>query len=133
MDISPAPLEQGGFGPPLRSEATWRTAASVAAMVVVGAVALRVLAPQNIGWAQNFLLVFSSLLIEAVPFVLIGALASAVIEVFVPSSAFEKLARLPKPLQLPAAGVARVALPPCGGGPVPPPRPPAAQGPLPPA
>jgi uncharacterized membrane protein YraQ (UPF0718 family) len=119
MDISPAPLEQGGFGPPLRSEATWRTAASVAAMVVVGAVALRVLAPQNIGWAQNFLLVFSSLLIEAVPFVLIGALASAVIEVFVPSSAFEKLARLPKPLQLPAAGVAGVAFPVCECGSVP--------------
>jgi uncharacterized protein len=119
MDISPAPLEQGGFGPPVRSEATWRTAASVAAMVVVGAVALRVLAPQNIGWAQNFLLVFSSLLIEAVPFVLIGALASAVIEVFVPSSAFEKLARLPKPLQLPAAGVAGVAFPVCECGSVP--------------
>src|SRR3954468_409899 len=119
MDISPAPLEQGGFGPPLRSEATWRTAASIAAMVVVGAVALRVLAPQNVGWAQNFLLVFSSLLIEAVPFVLIGALASAAIEVFVPSSAFERLARLPKPLQLPAAGVAGIAFPVCECGSVP--------------
>jgi uncharacterized membrane protein YraQ (UPF0718 family) len=119
MDISPAPLEEGGFGLPVRSEATWRTAASIAAMVVVGAVALRVLAPQNIGWAQNFLLVFSSLLIEAVPFVLIGALASAAIEVFVPSSAFERLARLPKPLQLPAAGVAGIAFPVCECGSVP--------------
>jgi uncharacterized membrane protein YraQ (UPF0718 family) len=119
MDISPAPLEDGGFGLPVRSEATWRTAVSIAAMVVVGAVALRVLAPQNIGWAQNFLLVFSSLLIEAVPFVLIGALASAAIEVFVPSSAFERLARLPKPLQLPAAGVAGIAFPVCECGSVP--------------
>jgi uncharacterized membrane protein YraQ (UPF0718 family) len=119
MDISPAPLDEGGFGLPVRSEATWRTAASIAAMVVVGAVALRVLAPQNIGWAQNFLLVFSSLLIEAVPFVLIGALASAAIEVFVPSSAFERLAKLPKPLQLPAAGVAGVAFPVCECGSVP--------------
>jgi uncharacterized membrane protein YraQ (UPF0718 family) len=119
MDLSPAPLEQGGFGLPVRSEASWRTAASIAAMVVVAAVALRVLAPQNIGWAQNFLLVFSSLLIEAVPFVLIGALASAVIEVFIPSSAFERLARLPKALQLPAAGVAGVAFPVCECGSVP--------------
>src|SRR3954447_4398941 len=119
MDISPAPLEEGGFGLPVRSEATWRTAASIAAMVVVAAVALRVLAPQNIGWAQNFLLVFSSLLIEAVPFVLIGALASAAIEVFVPSSAFEKLTKLPKALQLPAAGVAGVAFPVCECGSVP--------------
>ena len=119
MEIGPAPLEEGGFGLPVRSEATWRTAASIAAMVVVGAVALRVLAPQNIGWAQNFLLVFSSLLIEAVPFVLIGALASAAIEVFVPSSAFERLTRLPKPLQLPAAGVAGIAFPVCECGSVP--------------
>jgi uncharacterized protein len=119
MDISPASFEEGGFGPSVRSEATWRTAASIAAMVVVGAIALRVLAPQNVGWAQNFLLVFSSLLIEAVPFVLIGALASAAIEVFVPSSAFERLARLPKPLQLPAAGVAGVAFPVCECGSVP--------------
>ena len=119
MDISPAPFEEGGFGPSVRSEATWRTAASIAAMVVVGAIALRAFAPQNIGWAQNFLLVFSSLLIEAVPFVLIGALASAAIEVFVPSSAFERLARLPKPLQLPAAGVAGVAFPVCECGSVP--------------
>jgi hypothetical protein len=119
MDISPASFEEGGFGPSVRSEATWRTAASIAAMVVVGAIALRVLAPQNVGWAQNFLLVFSSLLIEAVPFVLIGALASAAIEVFVPSSAFERLARLPKPLQLPAAGVAGIAFPVCECGSVP--------------
>jgi uncharacterized membrane protein YraQ (UPF0718 family) len=119
MDISPAPLEEGGFGLPVRSEATWRTAASIAAMVVVGAVALRVLAPQNIGWAQNFLLVFSSLLIEAVPFVLVGALTSALIEVFVPSSVFERLTRLPKPLQLPAAGVAGIAFPVCECGSVP--------------
>jgi hypothetical protein len=119
MDISPAPLEEGGFGLPVRSEATWRTAASIAAMVVVGAVALHVFSPQNVGWAHNFLLVFSSLLIEAVPFVLIGALASAAIEVFVPSSAFERLARLPKPLQLPAAGIAGVAFPVCECGSVP--------------
>jgi uncharacterized membrane protein YraQ (UPF0718 family) len=119
MEIGPAPLEQGGFGLPVRSEATWRTAISIAAMVVVVAVALRLVGPQNVGWADNFLLVFSSLLIEAVPFVLIGALTSAVIEVFVPSSAFERLTKLPKALQLPAAGVAGIAFPVCECGSVP--------------
>src|SRR5207237_7464158 len=93
MEIAPPTLEHGppgqfGFQP--RTEATWRTAASIAAMLVVGAVALRVFSPENVGWAQNFLLVFSSLLIEAIPFVLIGALASAAIEVFVPARLFEK-------------------------------------------
>ena len=122
MEIAPPTLGHGppgqfGFQP--RTEATWRTAASIAAMLVVGAVALRVFSPENVGWAQNFLLVFSSLLIEAIPFVLIGALASAAIEVFVPARLFEKLTKLPRPLQLPAAGVAGVAFPVCECGSVP--------------
>jgi uncharacterized membrane protein YraQ (UPF0718 family) len=68
---------------------------------------------------QNFFLVFGSLLIEAVPFVLLGAVVSAAIEVFVPARAFERLAGLPRPLQLPAAGLAGFAFPVCECGSVP--------------
>ena len=68
---------------------------------------------------QNFLIVFASLLIEAFPFILLGALASAAIEVFVPARAFDRLASLPGPLQLPAAGLAGVAFPVCECGSVP--------------
>ena len=75
--------------------------------------------PARIPEIQNLLLVFGSLLIEAVPFVLLGALVSALIEVFVPPSAFEKLALLPRPLQLPAAGLAGMAFPVCECGSVP--------------
>jgi uncharacterized membrane protein YraQ (UPF0718 family) len=64
-------------------------------------------------------LVFGSLLIEAIPFILLGALVSAAIEVFVPVSAFEKLALLPKPLQLPVSGLAGAAFPVCECGSVP--------------
>jgi uncharacterized membrane protein YraQ (UPF0718 family) len=85
----------------------------------VAAVLLRVLDPTRIAAAQNFFLVLASLLIEAIPFVLLGALVSAAIEVFVPTRVFERIARLPRPLQLPAAGVAGMAFPVCECGSVP--------------
>jgi uncharacterized membrane protein YraQ (UPF0718 family) len=122
MDIAPPSLEAGPSGElrlPPRSEATWRTMLSVAALLVVVAILLRALSPERVDWAQNFLIVFGSLLVEAIPFVLLGAFVSAAIEVFVPGTAFEKLARLPRPLQLPAAGLAGVAFPVCECGSVP--------------
>lgn len=88
-------------------------------LLAVVAALLRASTSAGIARVQDFILVFSSLLIEAVPFVLLGALVSASIEVFVPPSAFEKIARLPRPLQLPAAGFAGVAFPVCECGSVP--------------
>lgn len=76
-------------------------------------------APQQVAGIQNFLLVFNSLLLEAMPFILVGAVASGLIEVFVPSKAFDRLTNLPKSLQLPAAGLAGFAFPVCDCGSVP--------------
>ncbi len=45
--------------------------------------------------AQTFLLVFTSIVIEALPFILLGALASAAIAVYLPERAFGSIARLP--------------------------------------
>jgi uncharacterized protein len=80
---------------------------------------LRAFDPSRLAGVQNFFLVFGSLLIEAVPFVLLGAVVSAAIEVFVPVSVFERLAGVPRPLQLPAAGLAGLAFPVCECGSVP--------------
>ncbi|MGH2540813.1 MAG: permease, partial [Actinomycetota bacterium] len=59
------------------------------------------------------------LLVQALPFVTLGALAAALVEVFVPIGTLERLARLPRPLQLPAAALAGVAFPICECGSVP--------------
>lgn len=83
------------------------------------AVLLQVGEPTRVPAVQNFVLVFSSLLIEAIPFILLGALVSALIEVFVPSHVFGKLALLPRPLQLPASALAGMAFPVCECGSVP--------------
>lgn len=101
-----------------------RTASRVPIMGVLGAliavgVVLQVADPTRLPAVQNFVLVFSSLLIEAIPFILLGALVSAFIEVFVPTRMFEKLTLLPRPLQLPASAMAGMAFPVCECGSVP--------------
>jgi uncharacterized membrane protein YraQ (UPF0718 family) len=76
-------------------------------------------APGRVDWIRAALIVFGSLLIQGLPFVLIGALAAALIEILVPVGTLERLARLPRPLQLPAAGLAGLAFPICECGSVP--------------
>src|SRR5215216_8151392 len=63
--------------------------------------------------------IFTSIVIEALPFILLGALVSAMIAVFVPDSVFARLARLPRALQVPGAAVAGVAFPVCECGSLP--------------
>lgn len=72
--------------------------------------------PCRVDWLRAALVVFGSLVIRAVPFVLVGAAAAALIEVFVPIGAFERISSLPRPLRLPAAGLAGVLLPICECG-----------------
>lgn len=79
-------------------------------------VAGRVGAPAAV---QTFVLIFTSIVIEALPFILLGALVSAFIEVYVPDRTFVRLARLPVALQLPAAAVGGLAFPVCECGSVP--------------
>ncbi len=68
---------------------------------------------------QSFVVIFTSIVVEALPFILLGALVAAAIEVFVPQSAFDRVARLPLGLQLPAAAVGGFAFPVCECGSVP--------------
>ncbi len=106
--------------PPERDRpATARTATAVVGSLLGLAVLLQVADPQRFAWVQTAFLIFGSLLIQALPFVLFGALASALIEVFVPIGTLERLAALPRPLQLPAAALAGIAMPICECGSVP--------------
>ena len=90
--------------------------AGLAAGLVALLLAGRVGAPAAV---QTFVLIFTSIVIEALPFVLLGALVSALIEVYVPDRAFVRLARLPVALQLPAAAIGGLAFPVCECGSVP--------------
>src|SRR5919109_5626824 len=63
--------------------------------------------------------IFTSIVIEALLFILLGAIVSAAIAVFVPDRAFASLARLPRALQVPGAALAGVGFPVCECGSVP--------------
>src|SRR5687768_2327185 len=91
---------------------------ALAGLAAVG-IGLNLIDPARVPALQNFLLVFSSLLIEAMPFILLGALVSAFIEVFVPGAVFERLSHVRPSLQLPMAGMAGFAFPVCECGSVP--------------
>jgi uncharacterized protein len=80
---------------------------------------VRAVDPAGIAWIRNFLIVFGSLLVEAVPFVVLGAFVSAGIEVLVPASAFARIGRLPRNMQAPVAALAGVTFPVCECGSVP--------------
>ncbi|MGH2674352.1 MAG: permease [Actinomycetota bacterium] len=102
-----------------RRTRVWLTPLLVLATLAGAALLARILSGAGIGAARTFLLVFGSLLVEALPFILLGAAVSALIEVFVPSSVFTRLARLPRGLQMPVAGLGGFAFPVCECGSVP--------------
>ncbi|MGH2677375.1 MAG: permease [Actinomycetota bacterium] len=97
----------------------WRGPLLVLAGLAGAGFLIRAVEGAGIAAAQNFLLVFASLLIEALPFIVLGAAVSAVIEVFIPSSAFARLAGLPRRVQMPIAGLGGFAFPVCECGSVP--------------
>ncbi|HEU0024314.1 MAG TPA: permease [Thermoleophilaceae bacterium] len=63
--------------------------------------------------------IFTSIVVEALPFILIGALVSGAIATYVSDGAFARLARLPRGLQVPGAALAGVGFPVCECGSVP--------------
>ena len=98
---------------------SWRTVVAVGAALAVAGTGLRLLDAAGVAALRNFLIVFASLLVEALPFIVLGAAVSALIEVFVPSSVFARLARMPRALQQPVAGLGGFAFPVCECGSVP--------------
>lgn len=101
------------------ASSSWRVPAILVGVLAGIGILARVFNPTQVAWAQNFFLVFSSLLIEAIPFVLLGAVVSALMETVVPSRVFERLTRLPRSIQVPAAGLAGLTFPVCECGSVP--------------
>jgi uncharacterized protein len=94
----------------------------VVSAVVLGAtviVAGRLLKVGEFDRVQTFLVIGTSIALEALPFVLLGAAVSAAIEVFVPERWFTAVSRLPLPLQIPGVALAGMAMPVCECGSVP--------------
>jgi uncharacterized protein len=95
----------------------------VAAATVAGAAGLAVLGQAagagDVAEIETFVLIFASIVIEALPFILLGALVSAAIGVYVPDGVFDHIGRLPLGLQVPGAALGGLAFPVCECGSVP--------------
>ena len=89
------------------------------AAVVAVALFLRLTGAGEAPATQTFVLIFTAIVVEALPFVLLGAVVSAAIEVFVGDRSIDRIARLPLWLQLPAAALGGAAFPVCECGSVP--------------
>jgi uncharacterized protein len=92
---------------------------SVAALMGLSIALGRVFGLADVDTAQTFLVIATSIVVEAFPFILLGALVSALLEVYVPDRAFAAVARLPLRLQVPGAALAGFAMPVCECGSVP--------------
>lgn len=79
----------------------------------------RVLGVTDSAAVQTFTVIFTAIVAEALPFVLLGAVAASVIEVFVSDRVLARITRLPVALQLPAATLGAFAFPVCECGSVP--------------
>lgn len=92
--------------------------------VVVGAVLALAFAARLTGIAEGpsvstFVLISTSIVVEALPFVLLGAAVSAAIATFVPDSVFDRFGRLPSFVQIPCAALGGLAFPVCECGSIP--------------
>ena len=102
-----------------------RRTMSGSALVVVGGLTLvLMLAGRLAGLGdsaslQTFAILFVAISVEALPFVLLGALVASAVEIYVSDRTFSRFTRLPNALQMPAAALAGFAFPVCECGSVP--------------
>ena len=104
---------------------TLRRAPSTRALVAVGAICFllliggRLSGIGDVARAQTFAIIFTAIVVEALPFMLLGAFASGIVEVYVSDATFRRIAGLPAALQLPVAALGGFAFPVCECGSVP--------------
>lgn len=104
----------------LRTRTVTEDAVGIAfGLLALGAVALHAFHLDESPALQTFILVMVSIVVEALPFILVGALVSAALAVFVSERGFARVARLPLAVQLPCAALGSFAFPVCDCGTVP--------------
>jgi uncharacterized protein len=108
-------IEQAGMRRPDTRGLAITLAGVLLAVVAFGGLAVF----DEVPAAGTFVLIFTSLVVEALPFVLMGALVSSIIEVYVPPRVLARAGDLPLPLQMPAAALGGFAFPVCECGSVP--------------
>lgn len=105
-------LERGPAGP---SRLVAALVAATGLLVVAG----RLSGLSDVAGVQTFVLIFTSIVVQALPFVVVGAMVSAAIEVYLSDDTMARITRLPMVAQLPVAALGGLAFPVCECGSVP--------------
>lgn len=112
-----------GAGPAAAGRPARRVPPLIVGLVLWSTVGLLVVARQAVvphaAALDTFGIIFASIVVEALPFVALGAVVAALLSVYVPDGAFATFGRLPRALQIPTAALAGVAFPVCECGSVP--------------
>ena len=123
MTLADSPVKADESGGPTRPPGTgWRIGSvEILAALLIAVVVLRgwltgLLSPPQI---QTWATVFVSIVVQAMPFLVLGVLLSAVIAVFVPPSFFSRALPKHPAMAVPVASAAGVVLPGCECGSVP--------------
>ncbi|MDQ3963734.1 MAG: permease [Actinomycetota bacterium] len=96
-----------------------RGAMTVGLVIAAAIVLVRITGAHDSPALETFVLILTSIVVEALPFVLLGALVSALIEVYVPERFLTRIAAMPVRRQLPLAALGGFAFPVCECGSVP--------------
>lgn len=111
-------LEAYAPGVAVRRIPTWQVGVAFWALVAAIIAVRRSGAADQVDLA-TFALVFTSIAVEALPFVLLGAIVSAAMAVYVPDRAFARVAQLSPRWQVPGLALCGFAFPVCECGSVP--------------
>jgi uncharacterized membrane protein YraQ (UPF0718 family) len=107
------------ISPPARRTVNGRALAYTGAAVATAIVLARVVDVGRLAPVQSFVLIFTAIVVEAMPFILIGAIAGALLEVYVPEGVMARVAGRRLGLQMPVAVLGGLAFPVCDCGSVP--------------
>jgi uncharacterized protein len=116
--------EQDVRGTLVAAERPLRVVRPAVASAALWTVLIAVLAAREAGMGDvpafaTFGVIFASIVVEALPFILLGALVSAAVAVYVPDRVFHRVGRWPRAAQLPSVALAGVAFPVCECGSIP--------------
>jgi uncharacterized membrane protein YraQ (UPF0718 family) len=115
--VESPPVRSAG-PPPARRVPLWLVSV-VGWTVVIGLLVARHSLVADSAAITTFGIIFASIVVEALPFILLGAVVAAAMAVYVPDRAFGRVAALPRWLQVPGGALAGLAFPLCECGSVP--------------
>lgn len=103
----------------LRRAPSARSVGIITALSLAVLVLGRAVGAADAAQVQTFTIIFIAIVVEALPFIMLGAFVSGIVAVYVSDRSFARIARLPVGLQIPLSALGGFAFPVCECGSIP--------------